>query len=493
MKGRKAISIAAILIVLLFSSQFVRADYTYSIRLDNALEKAVFSLSYTGAVTGLSVTSPSGVTYDASSAGSAYQVTDGRIRIGVAYAEAGKWSITIYGTPDSGVQIVASSDSSYGSYAGSAAPTDPTATTTAPPTPTPTPKPVPTVTPTPAPTATPVPASTVATSTTAATPATAKPTTLQPVPSTSTTTAAITKTPEETVQQPTSAPTQDETSPAELDVTPLDTATPTPIAETIAPADVTITPAAPLDPTTPSLLSIDWRTAGLWIVIILAVLSIAILILRFRQQIFDRMIGVQIRLKTRQALRQEARLARQKNKVSAQPAADRSKRREELQRLKIRQKELKKLEAERKREERAKAKLEAERLAAEIREQQLVVGAAQRAAADKAAEEERIRKLEDDARIKAEQEKKRIEEERRFTEETAKLEEAKRQKAEEEAKLAEIKARSLEPSPAVSVIPFKKKPGRTYTPEQIELIKRAKEEDAIREAREKERRKEGEK
>ena len=140
-----------VLALLLCPMAKIRADAAYQINLSNNTEYAVFTLSYTGSVTALQITSPSGVIYNEGNAGAAYKATSTKIQIGVRSAASGKWKINITGTPDNGFQLMVTSDSGYGDFAGEAA-----SATTAP-TPTPAPTPEPTPTPTPAPTATPAP------------------------------------------------------------------------------------------------------------------------------------------------------------------------------------------------------------------------------------------------------------------------------------------------------------------------------------------------
>ena len=142
-----------LLFVLLFVSLPVCADAAWQVKIATAREYAVFTLTYTGSVTGFSLVSPSGVTYDQSTAGAAYQVSEGCIRIGVRYAEVGTWKLFISGSPDDGFQLAIANNESYGDFAGSApAETQPSA-----PTPTPSPTPMPTPTPTPLPTQAPKP------------------------------------------------------------------------------------------------------------------------------------------------------------------------------------------------------------------------------------------------------------------------------------------------------------------------------------------------
>ncbi|MEI8200498.1 MAG: hypothetical protein WCG21_10570 [Eubacteriales bacterium] len=149
----KKILIMLMLITTLLLCPFsvLRADAAYQISIQSNTEYAVFTLSYTGAVTGLQVTSPNGIIYDQSSAGAAYKISTGKIQIGVRFAETGKWTIFLSGSPDNGFQIMITSDASYGDFAGTVPSVIPTLQ------PTPTPQPTPTASPTPVPTFTPTP------------------------------------------------------------------------------------------------------------------------------------------------------------------------------------------------------------------------------------------------------------------------------------------------------------------------------------------------
>jgi hypothetical protein len=198
MKKRVYLTGATLLILLFFSWASVFADAAYQITLSSNTEYAVFTLSYTGSVTGLQITSPSGGVYNEATAGAAYKTSPGKIRIGVRYAAAGKWKINIYGTPDNGFQLLVTSDASYGDFAGDVPSITPTAPPTATPTPTSTPTPVITIAPTP--TSTPTPAVTGV--------PTQKPTgAVTPTPTTTQPTGAVTLTPPATITPTNGAPT----------------------------------------------------------------------------------------------------------------------------------------------------------------------------------------------------------------------------------------------------------------------------------------------
>lgn len=173
--------------LLLCPFSFLRADAAYQISISSTTENAVFTLSYTGSVTGLQITSPNGVIYDQSSAGAAYKTATGKIQIGVRYAETGKWKILLSGSPDNGFQIMVTSDASYGDFAG----TMPSVTPTLQPTPTPqltptaSPTPVPTSAPTPTPTPTPIPIQTKEEIITTTTPSSSNTSTPKPTTDTS--------------------------------------------------------------------------------------------------------------------------------------------------------------------------------------------------------------------------------------------------------------------------------------------------------------------
>jgi len=149
----KKILIMLILITTLLLCPFsvLLADAAYQISISSDTEYAVFTLSYTGSVTGLQITSPNGVNYDQSSTGTAYKISTGKIQIGVRLAESGKWKIFLSGSPDNGFQIMVTSDANYGDFAGATPSVTPTLQ------PTPTPPPIPTISPTPVPTSTPIP------------------------------------------------------------------------------------------------------------------------------------------------------------------------------------------------------------------------------------------------------------------------------------------------------------------------------------------------
>lgn len=144
-------TLIGIMAVVFVFTTAVRADANYAITLSNGVNYAVFTLTFTGDVTGLQITSPEGYIFNEGNAGAAYKVSTGKIQIGVRYAEPGKWKILVYGSPDDGFRILVASNSSYGDFAEGVLP---------PPTPTPTATPTPTVTPTPTSTPTPKPSPT---------------------------------------------------------------------------------------------------------------------------------------------------------------------------------------------------------------------------------------------------------------------------------------------------------------------------------------------
>lgn len=118
-QGRRLflLGICIILTVSLCKEQ-VLADANYRIKLNSAVENAVFSLSYTGEVDSLTIVSPTGVSYDSAACGTAYRKETGKIRIGVLYADAGSWQVIITGAPDDGFRLLILSDPDYGEYAG---------------------------------------------------------------------------------------------------------------------------------------------------------------------------------------------------------------------------------------------------------------------------------------------------------------------------------------------------------------------------------------
>ena len=103
-------------VVFLFTTA-IRADANYTITLSTGVNYAVFTLTFTGDVTGLQITSPEGYVFNQGNAGAAYKVSTGKIQIGVRYAEPGKWKILVYGSPDDGFRILVASNSSYGDFA----------------------------------------------------------------------------------------------------------------------------------------------------------------------------------------------------------------------------------------------------------------------------------------------------------------------------------------------------------------------------------------
>jgi hypothetical protein len=105
-KGRRLflLGICIILTVSLCKEQ-VLADANYRIKLNSAVENAVFSLSYTGEVDSLTIVSPTGVSYDSESCGAAYRKETGKIRIGVLYADT-VHGISSNGAPDDGFRLL---------------------------------------------------------------------------------------------------------------------------------------------------------------------------------------------------------------------------------------------------------------------------------------------------------------------------------------------------------------------------------------------------
>jgi len=119
----KAIRIFTVMVTVLLIGTVsvipVQADAGYQIMIENDMEYAVFALIFSGEVSGLQITSPGGMIFDASACGSAYRLSEGRIEIGIRYAEKGRWKIMISGTPDEGFRLVVSTNCSFGEYAGS--------------------------------------------------------------------------------------------------------------------------------------------------------------------------------------------------------------------------------------------------------------------------------------------------------------------------------------------------------------------------------------
>lgn len=205
---RRLSALVTALLLLIIVSGPVCADVNVSIPVHDNTEYAVFYLKFAGTVSSLAITSPSGVRFDASSAGAAYRVSDGKIQIGVRYAEVGRWAYEIIGEPGDAFKMGYSQDASYGDFAGDPPPAPPE--TTAPPTPTTTPTPTATPTPTPTPTVAPPP------------PETTVPPATEPPPTTET-----------------AAPSQSETSPV---VVPKATGTPTPKESAETTTETTVQP-----------------------------------------------------------------------------------------------------------------------------------------------------------------------------------------------------------------------------------------------------------
>lgn len=234
---RRLSALMTALLLLVFMSCSVCADNNVSITVHDNTEYAVFYLKYAGTVTSLAITSPDGVRFDASSAGTAYRTSEGRIQIGIRYAQAGRWEYEIIGEPGDAFKMGYSTDPSYGDFAGDPPPVPPD--TTAPPTPAPTPTP----TPAPTPTQTPPPETTF------------PPATEPPVPTQSETSPVVVPMPTATPRpteppDPTTETTTDETS---TETTDKPTATPMPTETTRAPTNGSILSVQPSkDPSIPS-------------------------------------------------------------------------------------------------------------------------------------------------------------------------------------------------------------------------------------------------
>lgn len=115
---RRIFSVVGIIIWILFgcNASVDRADENYLINLKETTSYAVFTLSYTGVVSGMAITSPAGITYDQQNAGNAYKASEGKIQIGLSQAEAGRWKIQVSGEPDDGFSTYISNDVSYASF-----------------------------------------------------------------------------------------------------------------------------------------------------------------------------------------------------------------------------------------------------------------------------------------------------------------------------------------------------------------------------------------
>src|ERR1035437_4648873 len=127
---KKSLMMLVIVICLIWPVAALSADASYQINVSSSTEYAVFTLTYSGAVTGLQVTAPDGTVYNQASCGSAYKATDGKIQIGIRYAPSGRWKIFVSGSPADGFQIVMSGDSSYGNFAGGSSAVTPAPTPT---------------------------------------------------------------------------------------------------------------------------------------------------------------------------------------------------------------------------------------------------------------------------------------------------------------------------------------------------------------------------
>ena len=74
MKGKRIIETAMAMVLIVILCSFpVFGDANYQITRTDNTEYAVFTLTYSGAVTGLQVTSPGGAIYNAETAGAAYK------------------------------------------------------------------------------------------------------------------------------------------------------------------------------------------------------------------------------------------------------------------------------------------------------------------------------------------------------------------------------------------------------------------------------------
>jgi len=223
------------LLIFFFLSANVFADANYQINISNNTEYAVFTLAYSGAVTGFQVTSPAGTTYNQNN-GAAYKASDGKIQIGIRYAESGRWKILVSGSPDDGFQIVVTSNSSYGDFAGSM--------------PAATPTPIPTEAPTPVPqsTSTPVPVQTAPTATTTVETAVAtKTTTASSTKASTATTKVVAAATSPTIATPTATKDPTQTTAVITEVTSTPTSSPHP-SET-ASAAITASPTTVTTPT----------------------------------------------------------------------------------------------------------------------------------------------------------------------------------------------------------------------------------------------------
>ncbi len=95
-------------------SVFGAKDYSFEVKRDT--EYAVFSVRFSGDVCPITLVSPDGVTADSITGGTAYQITEKTVTIGVKIAKSGIWHLRFDEEPSSGFRIVLTSDSEYGSY-----------------------------------------------------------------------------------------------------------------------------------------------------------------------------------------------------------------------------------------------------------------------------------------------------------------------------------------------------------------------------------------
>ena len=95
-------------------SVFGAKDYSFEVKRDT--EYAVFSVRFSGDVCPITLASPDGGTVDSITGGTAYQITEKTVTIGVKIAKSGIWHLRFDEEPSSGFRIVLTSDSEYGSY-----------------------------------------------------------------------------------------------------------------------------------------------------------------------------------------------------------------------------------------------------------------------------------------------------------------------------------------------------------------------------------------
>jgi len=398
MKKKNIISILVTLLTICMLSVSVRADATVSVT-PGSLPKtdATFVVTYAGTVSAITVVTPDGRTLTGASDGA------GTASVYLGEAPSGTYRLTLTG------DFMTFSVSISGTTI-TAAPIPTQAPTPTPePTATPTPTPLPTVapTPTPIPTPVPVPVTTNPKETTGAT-TTITTATTHPAPTVSAVTTAI----------PTTAPPIITPIITPAIAPAIITKTPAAITPSIFTQDVSVTTSSTINeapddtpkPVNPSiggasalgtiedaLKRIDPQIALLSVVAILILLAIAGVVWK-KHQIRTGYLRTVLWAQRRQTKKTEKQIEAHRKKQLALPDL------QELEMLKYKEKELRQIQVDQKKEQKISEKLQVERLAAEMRINRLEMQKTQREAADQQRAIDRARQKEE-ARIRAERDK----------------------------------------------------------------------------------------